>query len=108
MDKFPSEAQSESPVPLVLASPTPVEAQRVAVPLALPVTLVLEEAKDTTPLVPIVPPPETVEPTFHRYLPRPAGSVSPQMQGRGFIVIVSQDHVKAQVSLRVVDMIVPF
>ncbi|KAK4718174.1 hypothetical protein R3W88_016512 [Solanum pinnatisectum] len=151
MDRFRSEVQSESLVPLVPASPAPIEAQIDAVPPALPVPLVPEVARDTTPLVPIVPPPETMEqgmreavqlltrmttkdlsqhirdthrdreqskrahtmgsyrephgdfrPLFQRYLPRLAGSVSPQMQGRGLIVIVSQDHVKAQASLRVI------
>ncbi|WMV40908.1 hypothetical protein MTR67_034293, partial [Solanum verrucosum] len=40
------------------ASPAPVEARRDAVPPASPVPLVPEEARDTGPPVPIVPPPE--------------------------------------------------
>ncbi|KAH0673826.1 hypothetical protein KY284_024913 [Solanum tuberosum] len=57
-DRFPSEAQGGSPVLLVPASPVPVEARGDAVPLASPVPLVPEEATDTGPPVPIVPPPE--------------------------------------------------
>ncbi|KAK4733947.1 hypothetical protein R3W88_008208 [Solanum pinnatisectum] len=57
-DRFPSKVQSESPV---LASPTPVEARGDAVPPTSPVQLVPEEATDTGPVVPILPPPETGE-----------------------------------------------
>ncbi|KAH0633816.1 hypothetical protein KY284_036602 [Solanum tuberosum] len=57
-DRLPSEAQGGSPVPLVPASPAPIEARGDAVPPASPVPLVLEEATDTGPPVPIVSPPE--------------------------------------------------
>ncbi|XP_075107668.1 uncharacterized protein LOC107769422 isoform X3 [Nicotiana tabacum] len=60
-DRFPLEAHSESPVPLVSASPALVGAQRDAVPPALPVPLVPEAARDTGPPAPIVPPSETGE-----------------------------------------------
>ncbi|KAK4737119.1 hypothetical protein R3W88_000816 [Solanum pinnatisectum] len=56
-DRYPSKAQGESPVPLVPASPTLVEARGDPVSLASPVPLVPEEARDTRPTVPIVPPP---------------------------------------------------
>ncbi|KAH0639980.1 hypothetical protein KY285_036566 [Solanum tuberosum] len=57
-DRFPSEAQGGSPVPLVPASPAPIEARGDAIPPASPVPLVLEEATDTRPPVPNVSPPE--------------------------------------------------
>jgi len=57
-DRFPSEAQGGSPVPLVPASPAPIEARGDAVPPVSPVPLVPEEATDTGPPVPIVSPPE--------------------------------------------------
>ncbi|KAH0693129.1 hypothetical protein KY285_020226 [Solanum tuberosum] len=46
-DRFPSEAQGGSPIPLVPVSPAPIEAQGDAVLLALPVPLVPEKATDT-------------------------------------------------------------
>ncbi|KAH0742010.1 hypothetical protein KY290_035053 [Solanum tuberosum] len=57
-DRFPSEAQGGSPVPLVPGSPTPIEAQGDVVPPALPVPLVPEKATDIGPPVPIISPPE--------------------------------------------------
>ncbi|XP_070038475.1 uncharacterized protein [Nicotiana tomentosiformis] len=60
-DRFPLEAHSESPVPLVSASPALVGAQGDAVPPASPVPLVPEAARDTGPPAPIVPPSETGE-----------------------------------------------
>ncbi|WMV50731.1 hypothetical protein MTR67_044121, partial [Solanum verrucosum] len=57
-DRFPSEAQGGSPVPLVPASLAPIAARDDAVPPASQVTLVPEEATDTRPPVPIVSPPE--------------------------------------------------
>jgi len=57
-DRFPSEGQGGSPVPLVPASPAPIEARGDAVPPASPVPLVPEEATDTGPPVPIVSPAE--------------------------------------------------
>ncbi|KAK4718172.1 hypothetical protein R3W88_016510 [Solanum pinnatisectum] len=60
-DRFLSEEHSESLVPLVSASPAPVESRRDVVPLASPVPLVPAEARDTGSSVPIVPPPETGE-----------------------------------------------
>ncbi|WMV49883.1 hypothetical protein MTR67_043268, partial [Solanum verrucosum] len=60
-DRFPAEAQSESPLPLVLASPPPVKARGDAVPPTSPVPLVPKETWYTGPPVPIVPPPETRE-----------------------------------------------
>ncbi|KAK4723997.1 hypothetical protein R3W88_026776 [Solanum pinnatisectum] len=61
MDILLSEAQGKSLVPLVPAPPTPVEARGDAVPPALLVSLVLEEARETRPPVPIVPSRETGE-----------------------------------------------
>lgn len=58
-DRFPLEAHSESPVPLVSASPALVGAQGDAVPPASPVPLVPEAARDTGPPAPAVPPSET-------------------------------------------------
>ncbi|WMV46435.1 hypothetical protein MTR67_039820 [Solanum verrucosum] len=57
-DRFPSKAHGGSPVPLVPASPTPIEARGDAVPLVSPVPLVPDEATNTGPPIPIVPPPE--------------------------------------------------
>ncbi|WMV18380.1 hypothetical protein MTR67_011765, partial [Solanum verrucosum] len=57
-DRFPSEAQGGSPVPLVPASWVPTEARGDKVPPASPGPLVLEEATDTGPPVPIVSPQE--------------------------------------------------
>ncbi|KAH0672686.1 hypothetical protein KY290_024916 [Solanum tuberosum] len=57
-DIFPLEAQGGSPVHLVPASPTPIEVRGDAVPPASPVPLVLEEATNTGPPVPIVSLPE--------------------------------------------------
>ncbi|WMV08110.1 hypothetical protein MTR67_001495 [Solanum verrucosum] len=60
-DRYPLEAQGESPVPLVPSSPTPVEAREDTIPLGSPIPLVPEEARDTKPPVPIVLPPQTRE-----------------------------------------------
>ncbi|XP_070049534.1 uncharacterized protein [Nicotiana tomentosiformis] len=60
-DRFPLEAHSESPVPLVSASPALVGAQGDAVPPASLVPLVPEAARDAGPPAPIVPPSETGE-----------------------------------------------
>ncbi|XP_070049959.1 uncharacterized protein [Nicotiana tomentosiformis] len=60
-DRFPLEAHSESPVPLVSVSPALVGAQGDAVPPASPVPLVPEAARDTGPPTPIVPLSETGE-----------------------------------------------
>ncbi|WMV32717.1 hypothetical protein MTR67_026102 [Solanum verrucosum] len=57
-NRFLSEAQGGSPVPIVPASPVPIEARGDAVLPASPVPLVPEEATDTGPPVPIVSPPE--------------------------------------------------
>ena len=57
-DRFPSEAQGGSPIPLVPVSPAPIDARGNAVLPALPIPLVPEEATDTGPPVPIVSPAE--------------------------------------------------
>ncbi|KAH0778807.1 hypothetical protein KY290_005234 [Solanum tuberosum] len=46
-DRFPSEAQGGSPVPIVSASAATIEARGDGVPPASPVPLVPEEAMDT-------------------------------------------------------------
>ncbi|WMV09143.1 hypothetical protein MTR67_002528 [Solanum verrucosum] len=58
IDRFPSKAHGGSPVPLVPASPTPIEARVDAVPPASRVPLVPEKATDTGPSIPIVSPAE--------------------------------------------------
>nr|XP_009757619.1 PREDICTED: uncharacterized protein LOC104210416 [Nicotiana sylvestris] len=60
-DRFPLEAHSESPVPLVSASPALVRAQGDVVAPASPVISVPEAARDTGPLAPVVLPSETGE-----------------------------------------------
>ncbi|KAH0781174.1 hypothetical protein KY290_000772 [Solanum tuberosum] len=54
-DIFASKAHGGSPVPLVPASPAPVEARGDAVPPASSVPLLPEEAMDTGPPVPTIP-----------------------------------------------------
>ncbi|WMV41427.1 hypothetical protein MTR67_034812 [Solanum verrucosum] len=54
--RFPSEAHGGSAVPLIPASSTPIEARGDAVPPPSLVPLVPEEATDTGPPLPIVPP----------------------------------------------------
>ncbi|KAK6803419.1 hypothetical protein RDI58_001203 [Solanum bulbocastanum] len=99
-DRFPSEAQGESPVPLVPTSPTHVEARGDAILLTSLVLLVPEKARDTEPPVPIVPPPETGEQGLREVVSHH------RSRDYGFVVIVRQDQFIARANLRVVDRIV--